>query len=111
MAAMQHENLKIEIDGSEIAELYHDLVSLEVELDEDLAGMFRLNVALLLQFDGTWTYLDDDRLAIWKQVVISAGLGDDAQQLMKGYVTHLRPIFGAGLDQCQLEIWGMDASV
>lgn len=108
---MQHENLKIEVEGSEIAELYNDLVSLEVELDEDLAGMFRLDIALLLKDDGSWTYLDDDRLAIWKQVVITAGLGDDAQPLMTGYITHLRPTFGAGLDECQLEIWGMDASV
>lgn len=111
MAAMQHENLKIEIEGSELAELYNDIVSLEVELDEELAGMFRLKIALLLQADGTWTYLDDDRLAIWKQVVISAGLGDDTQQLMKGYITHLRPVFGTGLDECQLDIWGMDATV
>jgi phage protein D len=108
---MQHENLKIEIEGSEIRELYNDLVSLEVELDEDLAGMFRLNLALLLQADGTWNYLDDERLTIWKEVVISAGFQSDSQQLLKGYVTHLRPVFGAGLDQCHLEVWGMDASV
>src|ERR1035441_8730515 len=56
MAAMQHDNLKIEIEGSEIQELYNDLVSLEVELDEELAGMFRMNIALLLQSDGTWNY-------------------------------------------------------
>jgi phage protein D len=108
---MQHENLKIEIEGSEIQDLYDDLVSLEVELDEDLAGMFRLRLALLLQADGTWKHLDDKQLTIWKQVVISAGLEDDAQQLLKGYVTHVRPVFAAGLNQCYLEICGMDASV
>jgi phage protein D len=108
---MAQENLKIEVDGSEIPELYDDLVSLEVELDEELAGMFRLDVALLLQADGTWTYLDDDRLTIWKPVTISAGFDDDVQPVLKGYITHLRPVFAAGLDQCHLEIWGMDASV
>jgi phage protein D len=108
---MQHENLKIEIDGSEIQELYNDLTSLEVELDDELAGMFRMNVALLLQADGTWTYLDDDRVAIWKQVVITAGLDDNTEQLISGYITHIRPEFGAGLNQCSLEVWGMDASV
>src|SRR5262249_6400654 len=61
--------------------------------------------------DGTWTHVDDDRLTIWKQVEISAGLDDDAQPLLKGYITHVRPIFGAGLDDSHLEIWGMDASV
>src|ERR1035441_10702774 len=87
MAAMQHDNLKIEIEGSEIQELYNDLVSLEVELDEELAGMFRMNIALLLQGDGTWNYIDDDRLTIWKQVAIIAGLEDDTQQLISGYIT------------------------
>ena len=111
MAAMQHDNLKIEIEGSEIQELYNDLVSLEVELDEELAGMFRMNIALLLQSDGTWNYIDDDRLTIWKQVAITAGLEDDTQQLISGYITHIRPNFGSGLDQCYLEIWGMDSSV
>ena len=108
---MKHENLKIEFSGSEIPELYNDLTSLEVELDEELAGMFRINVALLLQADGTWTYLDDDRLAIWKQVVITAGLEDNSEQLISGYITHIRPAFGSGLDDCSLDIWGMDASV
>jgi hypothetical protein len=59
---MQSENLKIEFDGSEIDGLYDDVVSLEVDLDDDLAGMFRLNLSLLLQADGTWTRLDDDTL-------------------------------------------------
>src|SRR3989442_8363753 len=108
---MQKENLKIEIDGSEIEELYTDLVSLEVELDEELAGMFRMNVTLMLKADGTWNYMDDTRLTIWKPVVVTAGLEDDTQELISGYITHVRPVFGAGLDQCHLEIWGMDASV
>ena len=71
---MQHENLKIEIEGSEIQELYNDLISLEVELDEELAGMFRLKLGAAAAADGTWTYLDDERLTIWKPVVITAGL-------------------------------------
>ena len=108
---MQHENLKIEFEGSEIQEVYDDLVSLEVELDEELAGMFRLDLTLLLNADGTWTHVDDKRLTIWKHVVISAGLDDDVQPLLKGYITHVRPAFGAGLDDSHLEIWGMDASV
>lgn len=108
---MQHDNLRIEIGGAEVAELYLDLASLEVELDDQLAGMFRLTLALLLRADGSWTYLDDERFVIWQRVVITAGLEDDSEQLLTGYITHLRPDFGAGLEQCRLEIWGMDASV
>lgn len=108
---MQHDHLKIEFDGSEIPELYADLARLEVELDDELAGMFRMNVAMLLNADGSWNYLDDDRITLWKQVVITAGLEDDTQQLISGYITHIRPVFGIGLDECSLEIWGLDATV
>src|SRR5215831_9251946 len=109
---MEHESLTIEIDGSEVDDTtYNDLVSLEVELDDELAGMFRMKLALLLQADGTWKYLDDEDLSIWTPVTITAGLDDDTQQLLKGYITHVKPVFGAGLDDNYLEIWGMDASV
>lgn len=108
---MQHDNLRIEIDGAEVDELYYDLVSLEVELDDQLAGMFRMTLALLLRADGSWNYLDDERFALWRRVVVTAGLADDSRQLLAGYITHLRPDFGTGLEQCRLDIWGMDASV
>src|SRR5262245_14674426 len=108
---MQHDTLMIEFEGSEIPELYADLASLEVELDEDLAGMFRLTLAMVLKADGTWPYLDDERLTIWKKVVVTAGLEDDSQELITGYITHVRPTFGAGLDDCRLEICGIDATV
>ncbi|MCX5001190.1 contractile injection system protein, VgrG/Pvc8 family [Streptomyces sp. NBC_00638] len=108
---MKHDHLRIEVNGSEVEELYADLVSLEVELDSELAGMFRIDLALLLGTDGTWPYLDDERFALWHRVVVTAGLEDDPTQLISGYITHLRPHLGSRLDQCRLEIWGMDASV
>lgn len=108
---MAYDSLQIEIAGTEAADIYPDLLSLEVELDEELAGMFRLALALQLHADGSWSYLDDDRLVPWQRVVITAGLASDTEQLLSGYITHVRPSFGDGLDQCQLEIWGMDASV
>ncbi|MEU1668412.1 contractile injection system protein, VgrG/Pvc8 family [Streptomyces sparsogenes] len=108
---MKHDLLRVEIDGSEMAELYADLLSLEVELDEDLAGMFRISLALLLATDGSWPYLDDARFALWRRVVVTAGLEDEPTRLIAGYITHLRPDFGERLDQCRLDIWGMDASV
>jgi hypothetical protein len=108
---MAYDSLTIDIAGAEATDIYPYLLSLEVELDEELAGMFRLTVALQLHADGSWSYLDDDRLAPWQRVIITAGLASDTEQLLSGYITHLRPTFGEGLDQCQLEIWGMDASV
>jgi phage protein D len=108
---MHAENFKIEIEGKEIADVYPDLASLEVELDQELAGMFRLRLSLLLQKDGTWTYLDDERFRAWRRVVVTAGLSDDTQELITGYITHVRPTFVADPIQCMLEVWGLDSSV
>ncbi|SCL34961.1 Phage protein D [Micromonospora rhizosphaerae] len=108
---MPHDSLRIEIGGAEAPDLYDDLLSLEVELDEQLTGMFRMTVALLPRPDGSWAYLDDERFTVWQRVVISAGLDGDSPQLITGYITHLRPDFGPGAEQCVLEVWGLDAGV
>jgi len=108
---MRHENLVIEIGGAEDETFYDDLISLEVELDDQLTGMFRMTIAVVLQPDGTWTYLDDERFTLWQPVTVSAGLDDDMSQLISGFITRVRPEFGIGLEQCHLEVWGMDASV
>jgi phage protein D len=108
---MAFDNLTITIDGSENQQLYSDLVYLEVELDEDLAGMFRMSIGLLPQPDGSWNYLDDSGFTVWTSVAITAGLDDDSEPLISGYITHLKPVFGSGMDECSLDIWGMDASV
>ena len=107
---MEHESFSIEIEGQEVNDLYEDLISLEVELDDELASMFRLHLSL--RPDGTWTYLDDERLAVWKQVTISAGFVESGvEELMSGYITHVKPYFNSDPTQCTLEIWGMDGSV
>ena len=109
---MEHESFSIEIEGQEVSDLYVDLISLEVELDDELAGMFRLHITISLQPDGTWSYLDDERLMVWKQVSISAGFVETGvEELMSGYITHVKPHFDPDPTQCSLEIWGMDGSV
>ncbi|MEV4227878.1 contractile injection system protein, VgrG/Pvc8 family [Streptomyces bobili] len=108
---MQHEQLRVEVDGAELTGLPADLLELEVELDDQLAGMFRLTLALCMQPDGSWPYLDDQRLALWQEVGITGGPQDGVQHLITGYVTHLRPGFGSDLDRCRLEVWGLDATV
>lgn len=108
---MEHERFKIEIEGEEAGDLYPDLISLEVELDDELAGMFRLRLAIPQEADGTWRYLDDERLAAWKEVAISAGFASGSEELMLGYMTHVRPSFDPDPSQCTLEIWGLDGSI
>ena len=103
---MPADRLRIEIGGAEAPEVYDDLLSLEVELDEQLTGMFRMTLALLPLPDGSWKHLDD--FTVWQKVTISAGLDGDTAPLISGYITHLRPDFGPGTDQCVLEVWGLD---
>ncbi len=107
---MEFENFKIEIDGEEIPELYQDMVSLEVELDEELAAMFRLTLTMAQQPDGTWGYLDDERLRVWKPVAIHIGFESGMEELFAGYITRIKPAFDPDPGGCTLEIWGMDGS-
>lgn len=108
---MPGETFIIELNGEERSDLYPDLLGLEVELDDELAAFFRLEIAIAQRTDGTWSYLDDDSLAVWAEVVISAGLDDSVEELMVGYVTQIKPHFVSDPAECTVEVWGMDASV
>ena len=108
---MEHENFSVEIEGEEVNDLYPDLIGLEVELDDELASMFRMRIAISQQPDGIWTYLDDERFRVWKQVTITAGFVSGTEELICGYITHVKPDFNPDPSQCTLEIWGMDGSV
>jgi phage protein D len=108
---MEREMVMVTIDGEEVSDLYADLVSLEVELDDELAAMFRLTLGMALQPDGTWTYLDDERFRVWKPVTIIAGLESGSEEVITGYITHVKPSFSPDLTQCTLDVWGMDGSV
>jgi phage protein D len=108
---MKNERFIITIQGQEISDIYPNLIDLAVEMDDELAGMFRMRIALVLQTDGIWTHLDDKRLSLWNKVTISAGFFEDGQEeVMTGYITHLKPQFEPDSSQCILEIWGMDGS-
>ena len=108
---MKRETCTIKIDGEEVSNLYPDLLSLEVELDEDLAAMFRLQIAITLQPDGAWTYLDDELFRVWRSVTITAGLESGSEEIISGYITHIKPSFAGDITQCTLDILGMDGSV
>ncbi|MDH5624565.1 MAG: hypothetical protein OEY21_00510 [Nitrospira sp.] len=108
---MEAENFSITIDGEEAEDLYPDLLHLEVELDDTLAGMFRLKINIAQDADGIWSYLDDDRLHPWKEAIIRVGFGDEMEDLITGYITHVKPHFAPEPTACFVEVWGMDGSV
>jgi phage protein D len=111
VSPMLAESLKIEIDGEEISDLYDQLASVEVELDEELPAMVRIRVPLLLGSDGAWSFLDDTRFSAWKPIVVSGGLDGELEELLSGYITHVRPHFEPDMTACALDVWGLDASV
>ncbi|NTU84544.1 MAG: phage late control D family protein, partial [Chloroflexales bacterium] len=108
---MPNETLTITLDDAEQPDLYEDMLSVEVELDDELAAMFRLKLSMPQAADGSWRYLDDERLQVWRPVSISAGIGDGGEELIGGVITHLRPVFEPDAERCTLEVWGMDRSV
>jgi phage protein D len=107
---MPHDFLQISFDGEEIDTVYSDLLQLEVEIDDELASMFRLKLVMIQTAEG-WTSLDDERLRVWSPVSISAGFEDDNEEIMNGFITHVKPHFKSNPEQAYLEIWGMDGSV
>jgi phage protein D len=88
-----------------------DLVSLEVELDTELASMFRLRLAIRQRRGVSWTYLDEEQFRPWMPMRITGGFDTGAEELLSGYITHVKPDFPRNAAQCSLEIWGMDGSV
>jgi phage protein D len=108
---MLTETISIEVDGEEIDDLYGYLSSVEVELDDELPGMFRLRFPLLLSQDGSWTALDDERLRAWRPVVVHAGFDGELERLISGHITHVKPSFDTDPTRCVLDVWGLDRSV
>lgn len=108
---MEHERLAIEIDGEERTDLYADLIRLEVELDDGLAAMFRFTLSLVFESNGGWRHLDDEGLRVWKPVTIHGGFESGMEELIRGYITQVRPNFGSDPTEATLEIWGIDGSV
>jgi phage protein D len=109
---------------------YGDVVSLTVEENTASAGTFRLQLAIRLQDDGSWTYLDDDRLALFNAVTIKAGFteggglaaaagsllgaaggNDGLKTVFDGYVTNVDLELGSEPDHSFLNVSGMDTSV
>lgn len=108
---MEHEQFTIEIDGEEIEDLYACLTGIEVELDDELAAMTRITMPIEQAPDGAWSLLDDERLAVWQPLTVSAGFEGNIEGLFSGYITQVHSTFEADPSQCMLEIWAIDASI
>jgi phage protein D len=110
MATLAAEHVTVKIDGTELTDLY-DGMTLELEIDDDLAAICHLVLPLLQATDGTWGLLDDERLQVWKQLTIQIGFDDPPEDLFTGYITQIRPQLPTDLGQCRVELWALDTSV
>jgi phage protein D len=103
------EVIRVSIDGRPQDALVPDILYLEVEEDLEQATAFRLQLAITLRSNGSWTYVDDPPLRIWRRFVLKAGYPGATETLVDGYITHVELMIGAE-DEPYLEISGMDLS-
>jgi phage protein D len=128
---MANKAYQIAFSGTAVDEsFYGDVVSLTVEENTGAANTFHLQIALRLQDDGSWTYLDDDRLALFNAVTVQVGFtdggglaaavgsllgGSDSNDGLKtvfdGYITNVDVDLGSESDNAFIKVSGMDTSV
>jgi phage protein D len=100
---------RVRIDGKAQDDLVPDIIEIAVEESVDEADVIRLRLAVTRRLDGTWTYLDDPRFAVWRRLTIEAGYPPAAEVLFDGYLTHAVVNFVLDEDP-YLEVSGMDAT-
>ena len=118
---MADKAFQISFDGAAADQaLYHSAVELMVEESTAAAGRFHLKLNTVLHEDGNWTYLDDDRLALFTRITIKVGFtggdghaGDKAvlEPVFDGYVTAVNLNLGSEPGNTFIEVSGMDPSV
>jgi phage protein D len=121
---------QIAFDGTAVDnDFYGDVVSLTVEESNATPGTFHLQLTSRMQDDGSWGYLDDDRLALYNKVSIKVGFtggggiagaitslfgggGDDGlSTVFDGYITSVDLNLGSAPASTFVEVSGMDTSV
>jgi phage protein D len=106
---MIKEIVRLRIDGRSQPDLVPDITEIAVDEAVDQADVVRLRLAVTRTLDGSWTYLDDPRLALWRRLTVEAGYPPDIEVLFDGYLTHATASFTVDGDP-YLEVSGMDAS-
>jgi phage protein D len=86
------------------------LVEMEIEEDHRLTSSFRIKLSISLLGDGSWNLLDDERLALWKNVLIKVNVGDEEVELIRGYITHIKSQIQVEDDNSYLTLMGLDGS-
>jgi phage protein D len=120
---------QISLNGTQVdKDFYGDVVSLVVEENTATAGTFRVQLIARLQQDGTWKYVDDDRLAPLNKVSIQIGFtsaggiaaavgsllggggGGGLSGVFDGYITNVHLDISDEAGKTFIEVSGMDTS-
>jgi len=130
---MAQKAFQIAFDGTPVdQDFYGDIVTLQVEENTSIANTFRLQLATKLADDGSWNYLDDERLALFTKASIKVGFtggaglagalgalsgalglggNDGLVPVFDGYVTSVNLDIGSEPGNSRIEVAGMDTSV
>jgi phage protein D len=122
--------IQVALNGTAVDnDFYGDIVSLIVEENTNTASVVHLQLTSRLKDDGSWTYVDDDRLAPLNTVSIKIGFtgggglmaalgsvlgggsgGDGLSAVFDGYVTAVHVDLGSEPGNTYVEVSGMDTS-
>lgn len=100
----------IKIADTPAPDLFLALLEMEVEEDHRLATVFRIRLSIQLQDNGTWKYLEDDRLQLWTKVEIAVSIDSNQTSLMIGYLTNIDLHIDPDENSSYVELKGMDAT-
>ena len=101
---------KIEINDQDASDIISSLLEMEVEDDHRLTATFKLKLAINRTGGGTWIYLDDERLKLWNKIKITLNIKGADTELIKGYITQIKPHIEIEENNCCLIVTGMDSS-
>jgi phage protein D len=128
---MANKAYQIAFNGEAVDDdFYSDVVSLIVEENTTRASTFYLQLTILLQSDGSWSYLDDDRFALFTKVSIkigftggsglagalgsltgSTGGNSGLEPVFDGYITAVDMSLGSRPGDTHIDVRGMDTSI
>jgi phage protein D len=128
---MASKSYQVLLAGSAAAnDFYNDLASLRMEERNGEASRCEMQLSIRLKDNGSWTYLDDDNLALFTKLSVQIGFtsggglaaapggalgsGDSnagMATIFDGYITGVEMQLGSDAGSAFLKVTGMDTSV
>ncbi len=121
---------QIAFNGTAVTDdFYGDVVLLTVEESTAMPGALRLQLTSRMQEDGSWGYLDDDRLSVYNKVTVKVGFtggggilgaisslfggggSNGLSTVFDGYITAVDLNLGSAPATTFVEVSGLDTSV